>query len=237
MASTVGKQNLIQAGASAAGTRKPIPAKEIDRLQFLTMDDGPVDHLQQVEAACVAGIRWIQLRMKQAGDKEFLDTALAAKSICEAHACTLIINDRVEIAMAVKAHGVQLGKLDMPVEEARRILGDDYIIGATANTAADILDHYQKGADYVGLGPLRFTTTKKKLSPVLGFDGYREIMAVLRKEKIFIPIVAIGGVVVEDLSGLLDAGLYGIAFSGLLVHAADKGAMVKRLNDLIISEG
>jgi thiamine-phosphate pyrophosphorylase len=247
MASTVGKPDwkhtgnseeiMRQTGASEEGAGKSILARPIGRLQFLTMDNGPVDHLQQVEAACVAGIRWIQLRMKEAGDKEFLDTALAAKKICDAHACTLIINDRVEIAMAIKSHGVQLGKQDMPVDEARRMLGHDYIIGGTANTAEDVLDHYRRGADYAGLGPYRFTTTKQKLSPVLGLEGCREIMKTLREEGVYLPVIAIGGIVAEDLYGVLDAGLYGIAFSGLLVHAADKAGLVKRLNDLIITEG
>lgn len=241
MASTVGKQDTGYI-AGDRDTEKQIggdrnSGKQIGRLQFITMDEGPIDHLKQVEEACRAGIRWIQLRMKQAGEEEFLDTALAAKKICDAVGCTLIINDRVEIASAIKAHGVHLGNEDMPVGEARRILGEDFIIGGTSNVVEDIREHHRQGADYVGLGPLRFTTTKKKLSPVLGLEGYRKIMTALRKEKIYIPIVAIGGIVAEDLSSLLDAGLYGIAFSGLLVHAGDKSALVKSLNDVIIIEG
>lgn len=197
------------------------------------MDEGPLDHLQQIEIACEAGIRWIQLRMKLAGTEEFLDTARAAKKICDAGDCTLIINDRVEIAARVGAHGVHLGKSDMPPAEARRLLGEGFIIGATANTAEDIREHGRAGADYVGLGPYRFTTTKKQLSPILGLEGYRRIMEELRRDSIEIPVIAIGGIETADLSSLLQTGVRGIAFSGLLVHADDRAATVRLLKEEI----
>jgi thiamine-phosphate pyrophosphorylase len=207
-------------------------APTLERLYFLTMDEGPLSHLEQVEAACRAGIRWVQLRMKQASDEAFLATAHAAKKICDAWDCMLIINDRVAIAAEVKAHGVHVGKSDMPVGEVRRVLGDDLIIGGTANTIEDIREHYRQGADYVGLGPYRYTTTKKNLSPVLGLEGYRRIMSRLREEGIAVPVVAIGGIGVEDAAPLLDAGVHGIAFSGLLVHAGNRPAIVQQLKML-----
>lgn len=198
-------------------------------LYFITMDEGPLDHLQQVQAACNAGIQWIQLRMKQADDPTFLATARAAKKICDAAGCALIINDRVSIAAEVKAHGVHLGKLDMSPAAARQLLGSGYIIGGTANTADDITGHYRAGADYVGLGPFRYTTTKKSLSPILGLEGYQKIMDQLRREQINIPVIAIGGIGKEDIVSLLDTGIQGIAFSGLLVHARDRPAVVREL--------
>jgi len=180
------------------------------RLYFITMDDAPIDHLQQIESACRAGIRWIQLRMKQASDDEVRDIAQAAKKICA-------------------SYGVHLGKEDMTVGEARRLLGEGKIIGGTANVVEDILEHYRQGADYIGLGPYRYTTTKKKLSPILGLEGYRQIMNQLRQQQIHIPVVAIGGIGVEDVAALLDAGLAGVAFSGMLVHAADPKGLVEAL--------
>ena len=90
-----------------------------------------------------------------------------------AYGSRLIINDRVEVAVAVDADGVHVGKEDMPVREARRMMGEGKIVGGTANTVEDIREHYRGGADYIGLGPYRYTTTKKKLSPVLGLEGYR----------------------------------------------------------------
>ena len=201
-----------------------------DRLYFVTNDEEPVG---QVAMACAAGIKWIQLRMKAASDAEVLAAAVAAKPICAAHDCMLLINDRVEVAMAAGVQGVHLGQLDMAVGEARRLLGADKVIGGTANTMAQLREHYRQGADYIGLGPYRYTTTKKNLSPVLGLEGYRAIMAGLRAEGVDIPVVAIGGIGAADVAALLATGLHGVAFSGMLVHAGDPAALVRSLrNDI-----
>ena len=135
--------------------------------------------------------------------------------------------------MAAGVQGVHLGQLDMAVGEARRLLGADKIIGGTANTMAQLREHYRQGADYIGLGPYRYTTTKKNLSPVLGLEGYRAIMAGLRAEGVDIPVVAIGGIGAADVAALLATGLHGVAFSGMLVHAGDPAALVRSLrNDI-----
>jgi thiamine-phosphate pyrophosphorylase len=203
------------------------------RLYFLTMDDASMDPVQQVEAACRAGIRRVQLRMKQAPDAEVLEAARAAKKICSQWNCKLIVNDRVEVALEAGADGVHLGKEDMPVSEARRVLGKDKTIGGTANTIEDIREHWRQGADYIGLGPYRFTTTKKNLSPILGLEGYRRIIGQIRAEGIVLPVVAIGGIGLEDAASLFEAGLQGIAFSGMLVHARDWRGMVQELEQEI----
>lgn len=202
-------------------------------LYFVTMDDAPIGHVGQVEAACQAGIRWIQLRMKSAADEEVADVARAAKKICAQWDCTLILNDRVAVAAEVGVHGVHVGKEDMAVSEARQWLGDDFIIGGTANTIEDIREHWRQGADYIGLGPYRYTTTKKNLSPTLGLEGYQRIMSQMRKEEIQLPVVAIGGIGMKDAVPLLEAGLHGIAFSGMLVHAGDRRALVRELDETI----
>ena len=199
------------------------------------MDEAPVSHLEQVEAACRAGIPWIQLRMKEAGTDLFKETALAARKICASMGSKLIINDRVDIAAEVGADGVHLGLQDMPVAEARRLLGDGVIIGGTANTIADIREHRRQGADYIGLGPYRYTDTKKNLSPILGLDGYRRIMAQLRAEAIDIPVIAIGGIRQEDAGLLREAGVAGIAFSGMWVHAKDGVETMRRLKEAMAS--
>jgi len=187
------------------------------RLYFLTMDEAPIGPVQQVEAACKAGIRWIQLRMKLARDEEVLEAARAAKKICLEWGSILIVNDRVEVALEAEVDGVHLGKEDMPVSEARRLLGAGKIIGGTANTFEDIREHWRQGADYIGLGPYRFTTTKKNLSPILGLEGYRRIMEEVRREGIMLPVIAIGGIGMEDAGSLFEIGLEGIAFSGMLI--------------------
>jgi thiamine-phosphate pyrophosphorylase len=204
--------------------------------------DGPLQGavagpLEQIEAACRAGIRLTQLRMKEASDAEFLDTAVAAKEICDRWGSMLIINDRVEAAVEVGAAGVHVGKEDMPVREARRMLGEGKIVGGTANTLEDIREHYLGGAGYIGLGPYRYTATKKKLSPILGLEGYERIMRALDAEGIDIPVMAIGGIGVGDVGPLLKMGVYGVAFSGLLVQAADRDGVVSELEAEVRREG
>ena len=201
-----------------------------DRLYFVTNGDEPV---KQVAMACAAGIRWIQLRMKEASDAEVLAAALAAKPVCERYGCMLLVNDRVEVAIAAGVQGVHLGQFDMAVGEARRRLGEGRIIGGTANTMAQLQEHWRQGADYIGLGPYRYTMTKKNLSPVLGLEGYRAIMSGLKAEGVAIPVVAIGGIGAADVAPLLEAGLYGVAFSGMLVHAGYPASLVGSLRNEI----
>jgi thiamine-phosphate diphosphorylase len=207
----------------------------LSRLYFITGDrvregaTGEADPLVQIEAACRAGVRLIQLRMKEASDKEFLAMAAEAMKICRAGGSRLIINDRVEVAAAVNADGVHVGQEDLSVKEARRILGEGKMVGGTANTMEDIREHVKGGADYIGLGPFRYTTTKKKLSPILGLEGYRRIMREMAEEGVEVPVYAIGGIGVEDVGGLAEAGVYGVAFSGLLVNAKDRMEVVTEI--------
>ena len=201
----------------------------MDGVKDGSMDGVALGPLEQVEEACRAGIRLIQLRMKEALDEEFLQTAREAMKICRAWGGRLIINDRLEVAVAVGADGVHVGKEDVPVREARRIMGEGKIVGGTANTVDDILEHSRGGADYIGLGPYRYTTTKKKLSPILGLEGYRRIIRQVVAEGVGVPVFAIGGIGVTDVRGLVEAGVYGVAFSGLLVRAGDWGEIVKEI--------
>lgn len=171
--------------------------------------------------AIEGGCRWIQLRMKGASDEEVLETAAGLIDICRDNNAFLIIDDRVKVVNELKVSGVHLGKEDMDPMEARELLGPDAIIGVTANTAEDILKFKNKDVDYVGLGPFRFTTTKEKLSPVLGLDGYKKIVKDVRDAGMEIPIVAIGGITLEDVEPLMKTGVNGIAMSGAIITAPD----------------
>jgi len=107
----------------------------------------------------------------------------------------------------------------MPIDEARRLLGKDKIIGGTANTFEDVKRIYSAGADYIGCGPFRFTTTKKKLSPILGLDGYRRIIEQMDAYGINIPVIAIGGILLQDVSDIMQTGVSGVAVSGAILNA------------------
>jgi len=174
-----------------------------------------------VDAAIAGGCRWVQLRMKGAANDDILRVGNHIGELCRAMGATFIIDDHVELVEPLRADGVHLGKNDMPADEARKIIGHDKIIGVTANSYEDISHAASLGADYIGLGPFRFTTTKKNLSPVLGLDGYRNIMARCRTEGISLPIVAIGGIIASDVAGIMATGVSGIAVSGAILKASN----------------
>ena len=198
-------------------------------LQFITHPVGKIPILQQVESALEGGCRWIQLRHKDADLAELLREGLEIRKLCDRYGAVFIVDDHVELVGQLNADGVHLGKNDMPVMEARRILGPSKIIGATANCFDDIRKAAADTADYIGLGPYRFTTTKAKLSPVLGLEGYERIAAELTASGIFRPIVAIGGIKIEDIPAILATGMNGIAISGAIINAPDPIEMTKEI--------
>lgn len=176
---------------------------------------------EQAEQACSAGANWIQLRLKNKRYEEWKAIALETQAVCRFHQSKLIINDNAHLAGEINSDGLHLGKDDMPLTEARQLLGAEIIIGGTANTLEDILMHSEAGANYIGLGPFRFTKTKEKLSPILGLDGYASMMKALQQRSITIPVIAIGGITLADVPTLLDTGLYGIAVSSAITQAAN----------------
>lgn len=198
-------------------------------LQFITHYTDGIDYLESVRLALAGGCRWIQLRMKDATVDEIRPVALAAQQLCRAAGATFIIDDHVTLVKEIGADGVHLGKNDMPIAEARRLLGKDFIIGGTANTFADVKSHYEAGADYIGCGPFRFTTTKKNLSPVLGLEGYRDIVTQMKQEGINLPIVAIGGITADDIPAIMQTGVTGIALSGSVLRAQNPAEEMQRL--------
>ena len=194
------------------------------QLQFISHQNEKMTYLDGIREALAGGCKWIQLRMKGATDEEVRPIALKVKEWCKEQNATFLIDDRVQLVKEVGADGVHLGKNDMPIAEARKILGDDFIIGGTANTFEDVKAHYEADADYIGCGPFRFTTTKEKLSPILGLEGYKEIIQKMKAENIDIPIVAIGGITKEEIPEIMKTGVNGIALSGCILNAKDPAA-------------
>ena len=205
------------------------------RLQFITHYTERYSYIDSARIALEGGCRWIQLRMKDADETLLEETALIVQKMCKEYDATFIIDDNVHLCKKIKADGVHLGKNDMPIAEARKILGDDFIIGATVNTFDDVLLCQQSTVngqqtlspfpspapvpDYFGCGPFRFTSTKKNLAPILGLDGYREIMKKMKENNIDIPLVAIGGITKDDVPELMKTGIDGIAISGSVLRA------------------
>ena len=198
-------------------------------IQFITHETETVDYVEGARMALEGGCRWIQLRMKDASDDEVRKAAAEIQPMCKAHDAIFLLDDRVELAKELKADGVHLGKNDMPVDEARRVLGEEFIIGGTANTFDDIERLARQGADYIGCGPFRFTTTKKNLAPVIGIEGYRDIIEKMKAAGIDLPVVAIGGITADDIDDILATGVRGIAVSGTVLRAENPVAMMKQI--------
>ena len=188
-------------------------------VQFITHFTEQYSYGDSVRIALEGGCRWVQLRMKNADEKHIYTIALQTQKMCREYGATFIIDDHVEIAKQIQADGVHMGKLDMPISEARKILGNNFIIGGTANTFEDVKAHYEAGADYIGCGPFRYTTTKSNLSPILGLEGYRQITSRMKEACIDIPLVAIGGITETDIPELMQTGISGIALSGSILRA------------------
>ncbi len=204
------------------------------RMQFISHFTDQYDYLDSIAMALEGGCRWVQLRMKDATPEEILPIALEAQKLCKAKDATFIIDDHVALVKEIGADGVHLGKLDMPVGEARKILGDSFIIGGTSNTFEDIAMHAAAGADYIGCGPFRFTTTKKNLSPVLGLEGYQTLVAKMKEQGLNLPIVAIGGINAADIPAIMRTGVSGIALSGTVLRAENPVAEMRKLMDMMV---
>ena len=198
-------------------------------IQFITHQNDCIGYAEGAKMALEGGCKWIQLRMKDATDDEVRSVAAEIQPLCKQDEAIFLLDDRVELARELHADGVHLGKNDMPVDEARRVLGEEFIIGGTANTFEDIERLASQGADYIGCGPFRFTTTKKNLAPVLGIEGYRDIIENMRRAGIDIPVVAIGGITASDIDDILATGVKGIAVSGSVLTAENPVAMMRTL--------
>lgn len=202
-------------------------------LQFITHFTDKYSYFDSARIALKGGCRWIQLRMKDASAEEIEKEAMRILPLCRECGATFILDDQAELAKKIHADGVHLGKLDMPIAEARKMLGKDFIIGGTANTFDDVKAHCEAGADYIGCGPFRFTATKKNLSPILGLEGYRRIIARMKAEGIGLPVVAIGGITYDDIPAVMQTGVSGIALSGSILRAEDPVEETRRIVSLI----
>ena len=193
---------------------------EHTNLQFITHYTEKYSYIDSARIALEGGCRWIQLRMKDADASTLEETALIVQKMCKDYGATFIIDDHVLLTKKIKADGVHLGKNDMPIAEARRLLGDSFIIGGTVNSLDDVRATLQSATpDYFGCGPFRFTSTKKNLAPILGHEGYRNIIREMKEDGIRIPLVAIGGIRKEDIPELMADGVHGIALSSSILRA------------------
>jgi thiamine-phosphate pyrophosphorylase len=191
----------------------------VSKIQYISQGDTALEQEENIRKVLDNGGDWIQLRWKRASEKEFLQLSEKVKALCEIYQAVFIINDHVQVAKAIDADGVHLGLEDENIANARVILSSHKIIGGTANTLENVRQRIIEGCDYIGLGPFRFTTTKEKLSPILGLEGYQSILQSLQEQNIqYPPIIAIGGIEFNDIESIKQSGVYGVALSGLLTQ-------------------
>lgn len=204
----------------------------MNNIQFITHENQRFGYVEGAEMALRGGCKWVQLRMKDTTDNKFLSIGRKVAALCRSYNATFLLDDRVHLVAELGADGVHLGKNDMPISEARRILGNEKIIGGTANTFADVQHLAAQGADYIGCGPFRYTPTKRNLAPILGLEGYRNILKQMQQAGISLPLIAIGGIVSTDIAALRDIGVSGIAVSGAVLEAADPIKEMKKLIEI-----
>ena len=199
----------------------------IPKLHYISQGDSPKAHIDHIQKACTSGAELVQLRLKDISEKKILKLAAQAREITSHYQTRLIINDHYKVAKAIKADGVHLGKTDTCPTEARKTLLSWQMVGGTANTLEDCQALINKEVDYIGLGPFKFTNTKANLSPVLGLNGYAAIIDALNTKT---PILAIGGITLEDVSDILKTGISGIAISGAITKDFNT---IKTFNQLL----
>ena len=183
--------------------------------------------LEVVTKAVDGGVNAVQLREKGMSTRDLVALGKEVRRITKKYGVILIINDRVDVAMAVEADGVHLGQDDFPIEDARRLLGEDAIIGLSVDTAEEAVAAEKLGADYVGLGPIFKTSTKVDTGPVVGPEGIAEV-----KERINIPVVAIGGINKYNAADVLKAGAHSIAVVTAITKAEDITKEARELVEL-----
>ena len=209
-----------------------------NRLMLITHQTETYTDYEEAKRFLEGGGSWVQLRQKEGLDREM---AHRLAELCRQKNGVLCVDDNVDIALEIGADAVHLGKNDMPVDEAWKVVRKahrekDFLIGATTNTFEDIRQAARSGASYIGLGPFRFTQTKKRLSPILGLEGYRRIISQCEEAGIHLPIYAIGGIELEDIPDLMKAGVHGIAISGSIIRADNPAEMTRRILETILED-
>lgn len=189
-----------------------------------TLGDRSRSHLDIAAAMLRGGARFLQLRVKDRGTSNFVDIARAVKQVADSMNATLIVNDRADIAKLIDAGGVHLGQEDLSPSAARALLGDGKIIGLSTHTLEQAEAAHHEPVDYIGFGPIFATQSKSRPDPVQGLDALRSV-----RQRVGLPIVAIGGITAASMPSVLDAGADAVAMIGEIVNAASVELRVREL--------
>lgn len=209
--------------------------KYISRFHYLTQDLPNRSHAEQVQIACEAGANWIQYRCLSKPDDEMIPEIHHVAAICDDWGATLILTDHYHLLDQVDAQGVHLEDMQADFLAIRQIITDEKTLGASANSFADIQRIALSGVvDYAGCGPFGITQTKPNDYPLLGVEGYRQIVDKMEEFQIDLPLLAVGGVTLEDIDALLRSGIYGIAVSAAVNKAEDPAKAFREIYKKIV---
>jgi thiamine-phosphate pyrophosphorylase len=198
--------------------------KYISKFHYLTQDLPHRTHVEQAQIACEAGANWLQYRCLTKTDNELVAEINQIAGICDDWGTTLIITNHYHLLDKVDVQGVHIEDFDADFASIRAVIGEDKTLGASATNVKQLLARQATGvADYCGYGPFAHTDTKPNNSPLMGFEGYRQ----LQRMMVEIPVIAVGGIQIPDVDTLLQTGIYGVAVSAAVNLSPDPAASVK----------
>jgi len=195
--------------------------KYIEKLHFITHDIPQHSHITQAQIACEAGAKWIQYRCLSKADDDLLSDINTIAEICDDWGATLIVTNHIHLKGKADIQGFHIEDMDADFIALRKQLGEEYTLGGSSNTVENLIRLANEGADYAGFGPFKTTTTKPNNSPLLGIKGYADAIEKLKSANINLPILAVGGVILQNIPSLLATGIYGIAASSAINQAED----------------
>ncbi|WP_316816861.1 thiamine phosphate synthase [Pedobacter nyackensis] len=208
--------------------------KFIEKFHFITHDIHQHSHIEQVQIACSAGAKWIQYRCLTKNDDELLEDINAIAEICDDWGATLIVTDHIHLNGKADIQGFHVEDFDADFVKLREQLGEAVTIGGSATTLEGLIRLAKEGADYAGFGPFYTTLTKPNNAPLLGIEGYKKAMEMLKSLNIDLPILAVGGVTISDIDPLMNTGIFGIAASAAINQADDMRAAYLSFYDSIM---
>lgn len=197
--------------------------KYIENLQFITHDITGLSHIDQARIACEAGAKWIQYRCLTKDDQELLADIIPIAEICDDWGATLIVTEHIHLSKLADIQGFHMEDTYAPIQAIKEQLGEEFTVGGTAHTAADVVRLVAAGADYIGCGPFKTSTTKVTDLTPLGTTGLSSLMEEVNPHLSGVPIIAVGGITAADITALMDAGVFGVAASSAINQAEDMG--------------
>jgi thiamine-phosphate pyrophosphorylase len=198
--------------------------KYISRFHYLTQDLPDRSHIAQAQTACEAGVNWIQYRCLSKTDEEMLPEIHQIAAICDDWGATLILTNHYHLLNEVDAQGVHIEDLEADFLAIKNSIGEDKTLGGSATNINQLKNLQQQGVDYAGFGPFAATQTKPNVYPLLGLEGYRDLK---NYREISLPVIAVGGIRLENVANLLATGIYGIAVSAAVNSVENPGTVLK----------